>query len=119
MKGHLETKRKVSEAKHSAPSLPVTSKSSSTKKPHEQSVHDEEATKSLKHKKKKKKDKEEKKLLLKKLREDRKRREEGERIKAEKLLKKHYGLEEEEIMPKSIEEQPGRYCTNCYIVCRL
>ena len=110
MKGHLETKKNLSATVTRPPSLTCApSKPTSTQEPQKPAVYGKEIPKTHEHKKKKKKrDKEEKKMLLQKLREDRKRREEGERIKAEKLMKRHYGLEEKEVVSKPIEELPGR-----------
>ena len=105
MKGYLKTKKKSSDSTYT-PEL-----SSGTAKQISSSIRDDEVVSSDKHKKKKKKnkkeDKKEKERMLKKLREDRKRREEAERVRTEKLLKRHYGLEEE-VVPKTIEEIPGR-----------
>lgn len=92
-------------------SVPSTPSSVAATSKHKTVVaaQDEYEHKKYEHKKKhKKKHKEEKKQLLQKLREERKRRENEERAKAEKLLKKHHGLEDEQPVTKTIEEIPGR-----------
>lgn len=107
MKGYLKTKEKVSELSQNPP--PTTSTSLSSTGSRQPTLLEIETKESHKHKKKKKKArKEEKEMMMMKLREDRRRREAEERARAEKLMKRHYGLEVELPPSKTIEEIPGR-----------
>ena len=106
MKVHLEGKKK-SAATDSAPTPPPKSKAVSTNSTAIQPVDDTKESK--RHKKKKKEsEREDKEMMLKKMREDRMRREAEEQSRAEKLMKRHYGVDDEPT-PKPIEEIPGRY----------
>lgn len=110
MRDYLDVKKKSTKDILSASSSAISSK-------HRVTDHGE--SRLCDHEKKKKKShKEDKKLLLQKMREDRKRRENEERAKAEKLLKKHHGLEDEQPISKSIEEIPGRYGNELVKCCK-
>ena len=107
MKVHLEGKKK-SAATDSAPTPPPKSKAVSTSSTAIQPVDDTKESKRHKKKKKKESEREDKEIMLKKMREDRMRREAEEQSRAEKLMKRHYGVDDEPT-PKPIEEIPGRY----------